>query len=313
MKSEQAKQWLSGLVLWGFGLMLCGCGTTRPVGDERYLTLMERGGRAYAGGRDDTAASEYEAAFQRALGIGDARSAGDAAYNQALIQARKADYEKALQTLSSGMACVRSDGGTVGWDMELLEAKILSALGRDSEALQALDRAALAPGSDAAGVREQLDLCRAQLEWKLGGAEESERILNELMKKNVEGNTRLSAGCYRLRGDLGAAKGMNRDAAADYAKAVALYKTANDYGDMVDTMSQVATAYGQAGAWNEAGDYALRAALVFYGQHRYVDALKAIEQSLQMAQKSGDAELESSAETLFGLIKQKVSGTKEEQ
>lgn len=64
---------------------------------------------------------------------------------------------------------------------------------------------------------------------------------------------------------------------------------------------------------NEAGEYALRAASVFYGQHRYVDALKAIEQSLQVAKKSGDAELERRAGALFELIKQKVPGTKEEQ
>jgi len=215
--------------------------------------------------------------------------------------------------LVSGMACVQSDGGAVGWDMGLLEAKILSALGRNAEALQALERAESAPGSDASGVREQLALCRAQLEWKLGGAEESERILNELMKKNLNGNARLSAGCYRLRADQGSSKGMNRDAADDYAKAVTLYKTAGDYGDMADAMSQAATAYGQAGVWNEAGEYALRAALVFYGQHRYVDALKAIEQSLQVAKKSGDAELERSAKTLFELIKQEVPETKEEQ
>lgn len=300
---------LSAGVLGG---LLCGCTTPREVGDAQYLTAMERGGKAYAARRDGSAADEYETAFLRALATDQPLAAGDAAYNLALIDARRGEYEKALLVLNTGMESVRCSGGAVPWDMYLLKAKILASLQRNPEALEAVQLASAASGAqNAPTAREQIDLFTAQIQWKLGNTVESARLLGEMMKRSLSPGS--EAGCLMLRSEMGAAQGLYGDAAGDMNSAVPLLQAAGDYAGMADAMLMAADTFAKANQWNEAGARYLDAASAFFGQRRNVDALKAIELALQSSSTGGAAEQRIQALNLVELIKRQMPETTEEQ
>jgi len=285
-------------------LLVSGCRSTAPKGDPVYLTLMQRGAKAYAGGHGASALSHYEEAFMRALAQNDAVATADAGYNTAMMYAQQNEPYKAGLYIDAAMDVMTHENKTIPWDMLLLKARIMMQQDDIAAAVKNAN-AALLPAAEAGKEAiNEVNEFLAYVYYADKKITRSKTLVTDLLAQKL--SPALRAGCLTLQADMEQQTKQYDAAASHYVEAIAYRHEAKQYLIMPRTMDHAAVAFHLDKQFDKAGDYWLQAAAMFYGQQRWIEALTSVKHAMEVADSQRIAQLKRRTDILFALIKQQV-------
>lgn len=293
--------------------VLSGCATTsrdNPVPDIRdtdpmIVQLSETARKAFVAGETATAVAMYQRALARARAMDNSREIGRNAHNLASCLVQLEEWDDAFTLLAEAERETLRAGDDAG-PVLLLGAEIARRRGDTRQAEALLNRLESRALTDL--VAGQSYVMRAHLACDRDDASRAEGYLNRARGhlRKVE-DAGLAGSIAEVSGRIAMMKGKWADAAAAFDREAAWMQRSERLPEMADALERAGQNYQQAGHLDAAADRFFRSSRSWMAQGNYLDALRVIEQAVQMTpEEAGDAATMQVIAALFEEIRASV-------
>ncbi len=298
--------WLIGLLTAVAILTVSGCGSSPPTHKgpaiDQDLERFNRAARlAFDKGRLQQAASFYRKALDRAYVRDDTAAILDAQYNLAFCLMNLQSYQEALGVVQHANTEMVLAGHGNSVDFLLLEATILHLSGESDEAWKISDQILATPTQASSIIESKTHFLRGLIASKQGDIDQLRAAIVSLGQPK---RPLLRADRQELLGRLAMAE-HNWDAAIEaFDEATKLRREALDYRAMVKVLALAGKASEKAGRPKEASIRYLRAGRSAVLQGLFEDALKWLNQTVQIANTAGEAQIAREAHVYLRQIEE---------